>query len=72
MVAIERVLGTFPTSVLPYDGAAARRYAHMQESRRAAGIPLSVEHGMIAAICASRSLALATGTQRTSQDSDFA
>ncbi len=60
LVGIERVLGAFPASVLPYDEAAARRYAEMQESRRSAGAPLSVEDGMIAAICSSRSLALAT------------
>ena len=54
------VLGAFPANVLPYDETAARRYAEMQESRRSAGVPLSVEDGMIAAICASRSLALAT------------
>jgi predicted nucleic acid-binding protein len=60
LVGIERVLGAFPASVLPYDEAAARRYAEMQEPRRSAGVPLSVEDGMIVAICASRSLALAT------------
>ena len=60
LVGIDRVLGAFPASVLPYDEAAARRYAEMQESRRSVGVPLSVEDGMIAAICASRSLALAT------------
>jgi toxin FitB len=60
LVGVDRVLGAFPASVLPYDEAAARRYAEMQESRRSVGVPLSVEDGMIAAICASRSLALAT------------
>ena len=51
LVGVERVLGAFPASVLPYDESAARRYAEMQESRRSAGAPLSVEDGMIAAIC---------------------
>ena len=60
LVGIERVLSAFPASVLPFDESAARRYAEMQESRRLAGAPLSVEDGMIAAICFSRSLALAT------------
>jgi predicted nucleic acid-binding protein len=60
LVAIERALSAFPDSVLPYDQAAARRYAELQESRRSAGAPLSVEDGMIAAICLSRSLSLAT------------
>ena len=51
LVGIERVLGAFPASVLPYDEPAARRYAEMQESRRLSGVPHSVEDGMIAAIC---------------------
>lgn len=60
LVAIERTLSAFPDSVLPYDEAAARRYAELQESRRCAGTALSVEDGMIAAICSTRSLGLAT------------
>lgn len=60
LVGIERALSAFPASVLPFDEAAARKYAEMQESRRSAGVPLSVEDGMIAATCSSRSLALAT------------
>jgi len=60
LVAIERALEAYPANVLPYDEQAARRYAEMQEWRRSAGVPLSVEGGMIAAICSSRSHALAT------------
>jgi len=60
LVGIERLLAAFPASVLPYDASAARRYAELQELRRSAGVPLSVEDGMIAATCSSRSLALAT------------
>ena len=60
LVAIERTLSAFPDSVLPYDEAAARRYAELQESQLSAGTPLSVEGGMIAAICSTRSLRLAT------------
>lgn len=60
LVGIERALSGFPASVLPFDEAAARSFAEMQEMRRLAGVPLSVEDGMIAAICSSRSLALAT------------
>lgn len=58
--AIERTLGAFPDNLLPYDEAAARLYAEMQEVRRSTGVPLGVEEGMIAAICSSRSLTLAT------------
>jgi predicted nucleic acid-binding protein len=64
LVGIERLPGAFPSSVLPYDQAAASRYADMQESRRSRGIPLNVEDGMIAAICSARSLALATRNTR--------
>ena len=64
LVGIERALSAFPASVLPFDEAAARRYAEMQESRRLAGAPLSVEDGTIAAICSSRSLVLATRNTR--------
>jgi toxin FitB len=59
--AIESTLGTFAGSVLAYDESAARRYARLQELRRAAGRPpLAVEDGMIAAICAARGTTLAT------------
>jgi predicted nucleic acid-binding protein len=58
--AIEQILSAFSGSVLPYDEAAARKYAELQESRRIAGAPLSVEDGMIAAICATHAGALAT------------
>lgn len=58
--AIEQTLSAFSGSVLPYDDAAARTYAELQELRRSAGVPLSVEDGMIAAICATHSAALAT------------
>jgi toxin FitB len=58
--AIESMLRAFAGSVLAYDGAAARHYARLQESRRAAGRPLAVEDGMIAAICAARGMRLAT------------
>jgi predicted nucleic acid-binding protein len=65
--AIERTLTSFSDNVLPYDEAAARSYAELQERRRSVGAPLSVEDGMIAAICASRSLRLATRNIRDFQ-----
>jgi toxin FitB len=58
--AIEAALRTFAGSVLAYDEAAARHYVRLQESRRAAGRPLAVEDGMIAAICIARDTTLAT------------
>lgn len=60
LAAIERALTSYTDQVLPYDETAARVYALMQESRRATGHPLSVEDGMIAAICRSKGVALAT------------
>jgi len=65
--AIESFLRTFAGSVLPYDETAALQYAWLQESRRAAGRPLAVEDGMIAAICVARGMTLATRNS-----SDFA
>lgn len=62
--AVDRVLATHGAEVLPYDAAAARRYAEMQERRRALGRPLSVEDGMIAAICARHGARLATRNVR--------
>jgi toxin FitB len=58
--AIESTLRTFAGAVLAYDEVAARHYARLQEVRRAAGRPLAVEDGMIAAICTARGATLAT------------
>jgi predicted nucleic acid-binding protein len=53
---------------LPYDEAAARLYAIMRETARKQGRGLSVEDGMIAAICAAHGAELAT---RNVTDFDF-
>lgn len=58
--AIESTLRTFAGAVLAYDEPAARHHARLQERRRAAGRPLAVEDGMIAAICTARGATLAT------------
>ncbi|GHT80428.1 ribonuclease VapC [Betaproteobacteria bacterium] len=52
----------------PYDEAAARLYALMRETARKQGRGLSVEDGMIAAICAAHGAQLAT---RNVADFDF-
>jgi predicted nucleic acid-binding protein len=67
MAAVERTLAIYADQVLPYDERAAHTYAAMQESRRSAEQALSVEDGMIAAICGARGLALAT---RNTKDFD--
>jgi len=65
--AIEQTLTSFSDTILPYDEAAARSYAELQERRRSVGAPLRVEDGMIAAICVCRSLRLATRNIRDFQ-----
>ena len=47
-------------TVLPFDQQSARIYGQLQSSRRAIGRPLSVEDGMIAAICIANEASLAT------------
>lgn len=65
--AIEQVLLRWAVR-LPYDEAAARIYAAMREQAVAKGRGLSVEDGMIAAICAAHGAGLAT---RNMADFDF-
>jgi hypothetical protein len=67
MAAIEEVL-VRQGVVLPYDEAAARAYAALRERAHAMGRGLSVEDGMIAAICAAHGATLAT---RNLTDFDF-
>jgi predicted nucleic acid-binding protein len=68
MTAIEQAFAIYADRVLPYDEPAARIFASMQELRRAAGHPLSVEDGMIAAICRSGGYRLATRNTKDFQD----
>jgi predicted nucleic acid-binding protein len=58
--AIDMTLQSFAGSVLAYDEVAARHYARLQQARRAAGRPLAVEDGMIAATCIAHGATLAT------------
>jgi predicted nucleic acid-binding protein len=60
MAAVEHMLTTYADDVLHYDAPAARAHASIREERRAVGRPLSVEDGMIAAICFTHGAALAT------------
>ncbi|MDR1185891.1 MAG: type II toxin-antitoxin system VapC family toxin [Bifidobacteriaceae bacterium] len=61
--AVESVLLELPLR-LPFDDAAARAYALLQERARSAGRPLAREDGMIAGICLSRGVPLATRNTR--------
>jgi predicted nucleic acid-binding protein len=63
-VAMEQTLDRFRDNVLSYDQRAAHAYARLSVRRRESGAPLSVEDGMIAAICAVHHCALATRNAR--------
>jgi predicted nucleic acid-binding protein len=65
--ALDRLLALFPGRVLPFDQDAARRYADMAVTARAAGHPLPVSDGYIAATAASRGFAVATRNTRDFQ-----
>lgn len=67
MAAIEQVLLRWAVR-LPYDEAAARVHAAMREQAHAQGRGLSVEDGVIAAVCAAHGARLAT---RNVSDFDF-
>lgn len=57
---IQETLRAFRADILPFDAHAAALYARMHEVRTRAGHPLSVEDGMIAAVCSSHGATLAT------------
>lgn len=59
-VAVDGLLERFADRVLPYDLEAASSYAGLRANRRREGVALSVEDGMIAAICRVRAARLAT------------
>jgi len=65
--AVEQVLLRWAVT-LPYDETAARICAALREQARAQGRGLSVEDGMIAAVCAAHGASLAT---RNVADFDF-
>lgn len=58
--AVARLVTDLDDLVLPFDASAAAAYAALRAQREAVGQPISVEDGMIAGICRSRDLALAT------------
>ena len=67
--AADRVLGgLFAGRVLPFDSGAARVYAEIAAARRAAGRPVPLADGQIAAIARSRGMALATRNVRDFTD----
>jgi len=65
---IDAIVRAFRHDILPYGEASARTYAELAESRRRAGRALSVEDGMIAAICRSYGATLATRNERDFDD----
>lgn len=62
--ALDRLSAVFSGRVLPFDQEAARRYADMAVTARAAGRPVPVADGYIAASAAVRGFAVATRNAR--------
>jgi predicted nucleic acid-binding protein len=60
LAQIDTTLRNHVSRILPYDGAAARIYAHLHARRRAMGRPLALEDGMIAATAIIHSTPVAT------------
>ena len=60
LAQIDASLREHVSRILPYDGAAARVYAHLHAHRRSIGRPLAAEDGMIAATAIVHSASLAT------------
>lgn len=58
--ALDALLALFPGRILAFDQDAARRFADMAVTARAAGRPLPTTDGYIAATAASRKFAVAT------------
>ncbi|MCP9490814.1 MAG: type II toxin-antitoxin system VapC family toxin [Solirubrobacteraceae bacterium MAG38_C4-C5] len=54
----------FDGRILPFDAAAAERYAELAASRKQAGRPIDIANGQIAAICRLRGAELATRNTR--------
>jgi len=64
LAAIEAALEARAGRILAYDAAAARIFAELRESAREAGRALTVEDGMIAAICRQHGVPIATRNVR--------
>jgi len=64
LLAIERIIIGYKERILVYDGNAAQVYASLQDESRRNGRTLTVEDGMIAAICLSQKATLATRNTR--------
>jgi predicted nucleic acid-binding protein len=64
IAGIDDIVRAFRHDVLPFTEASARVYAGLAESRRTAGLALTVEDGMIAAICRHHGATLATRNVR--------
>ena len=71
-LAIEAILREdFEDRILPFDSAAAREYADIAASRRAAGRPVAPADCQIAAIARSRDLTIATRNVRDFADMEI-
>ena len=68
LLAIERIIGSYQSRVLPYDASSARSYVMFLEQAHEQGRLLTVEDGMIAAICSDNSATLVT---RNTKDFEY-
>lgn len=69
---LDGLLALFPGRVLPFDQDAARRYADMAVAARAAGRPLPIADGYLAATAAANGFAVATRNTRHFGDTGIA
>jgi len=60
LLAVQRIAIGYEERILPYDAVAAQVYAQLQEQSKRTGKQLTVEDGMIAAICIATQTTLAT------------
>jgi predicted nucleic acid-binding protein len=60
LLAIDSIVNSYPGQIAAYDSQATISYASLQDASRRSGRQLTVEDGMIAAICQSRGCTLAT------------
>lgn len=62
--AADEVFSAFPEQILPFDAAAASRYADVVAARDRAGTPINGFDAQIAAVCLTRGMALSTRNGR--------
>ena len=72
LLAIERIISGYASRIFAYNEAAAKSYARMRDESYRSGYVLTVEDGMIAAICATTKGILATRNTKDFSHLDIA